>query len=109
MNMWDASNKLLNRVEFNELRMPERLDLFFVDSEFVPLIVQNCLRSTFTLPRSDPKANKNKNFELMRLKYDYSHACDSIAFGDIINRSIRKNQDWKLMPIYGYLSSVFPT
>lgn len=51
----------------------------------------------------------NKDYELIRMKWDFSHACNSIAFGDILNRSIRRNQDWKMMPIYGYVSSVFPT
>ena len=73
------------------------------------MIVQNCLKNSFNFPKFDPKYNKNKNHDLRRIKFDFSHACDSISFGDILNRSIRRNQDWKMMPIYGYLSSVFPT
>ncbi len=39
INHLDASRKLLNRAEFNRMRIQERNDCFFVDSDMVPLMV----------------------------------------------------------------------
>lgn len=89
--------------------MKERLNLFFVDSEFIPLIVQNCLRNSFQFPKVEAKSKDLKNKQIFELRQKFSLACDYIEIGDILNRSIRKYQNWKLSPLSGLFSSVFPT
>lgn len=49
------------------------------------------------------------------LKYDYNYddivrmskAADCMAQGDLLNRSIKRKQNWALMPAYGYYSFLY--
>lgn len=43
INHFDAVRRLLNRSEFSSMRISERTDCFFVDSDLVPIMVQENL------------------------------------------------------------------
>ncbi len=43
---FDATRKLLNRVSLNNMTLRDKLDCFFIDSDFVPIMVyENYLSS----------------------------------------------------------------
>jgi replication factor C subunit 1 len=72
------------------------MDLFFIDYDLVPLLVQeNYLSSA------------EKTGDLEQLKRIH-RAADSIARGDIANLLIRKDQNWKLLDTFGFNSSLYP-
>ena len=100
INNFDAAFRLLNtgKQEFHQ-KYPlyrNKLDLFFIDHEFVPLLVQECylgsMQHNDTLDDIEAMAN----------------ASDMISLGDEVNIQIRMNQNWALLPDYGTLSSVAP-
>ena len=46
INHFDAARKLLNRTEFGRMKIQERTDCFFIDSDMVPLMIhENILNS----------------------------------------------------------------
>lgn len=58
MNHFEASKKLLNRSMFNTLNIRERVNIAFVDSDFVPLMChENYLSS------AKKKGNKLEDFQ----------------------------------------------
>jgi hypothetical protein len=74
----------------------QKLDLFFIDHEFVPLLIQEGYLGSFKERKSD------RDLEIM------AEAADMISIGDCINVQIRKNMNWALLPNYGTMSSVGP-
>jgi hypothetical protein len=36
-------------------------------------------------------------------------AANSIAFSDLLSKSIRVNGNWNLLPLMGFTSSIYPT
>jgi hypothetical protein len=100
INNFDAAHKLLNCGEISlDTKYPffrQKLDLFFIDHEFVPLLIQEGYLGSF----KDRKSNRD--LELM------AEAADMISIGDCINVQIRKNMNWALLPNYGTMSSIGP-
>lgn len=73
------------------MSLNDRLDLFFVDYDLIPLLVQQNYPKCFT-----PK--------------EINGACKSAAFisqADCVSRAIRSEQNWSLLPEYGLLGTVF--
>jgi replication factor C subunit 1 len=98
MNHFEAARKLLNRGAFRGLKIRERVNLSFVDSDMVPLLCQeNYLAS----------ASKNTNKSLESWK-NIVQATESFVIGDMIDKSIRKEQKWSLMPCSMFMSCVYP-
>lgn len=75
-----------------------RNSLVFVDSEFVPLLVHENLYTSVL--RKETTADDLRSL---------AQATEAIADSDVVNRAIRGNQEWALMPGYAFLSSVYPT
>lgn len=74
----------------------QKLDLFFIDYEMIPLLVQeNYLNSMGD--RQTPADIEN-----------LADAADFISIGDCINRQVRTNQDWSLLPNFGVCSTIAP-
>ena len=40
MNHFEAAKKLMNRTQFRSMKITERVDLTYVDSDMVPLMIQ---------------------------------------------------------------------
>ena len=97
MNHFEASKKLMNRPIFQKMKIQERIDLGFVDSDFVPLMCQENYLSS---------CKRNLNYQDFR---NLVKATDSLVSGDIITKKIRKNQEFTLMPNQMFMECVYPT
>lgn len=100
INNFDAAHRLLNHGAKNlherYPRFRDKLDLFFIDHEWVPLLIQdNYLNS---MDRRDSL----QDIEAM------ATASEFISLGDCLNRQVRVNMDWSLLPNYGVCSSIAP-
>ena len=91
---FDASAKLLDSYQLKGTTYKDKMDLFFIDTDMVPLLVyENYLTAIAT----DRYAVKKM-----------AQAMDSIALSDTFNRKIRANNEWTLMPCYGQLGCIEP-
>jgi len=98
INNFDAGYKLLNDKVLTE-KYPtfrQKMDLFFIDYDFVPLIVQDSYLNAMG------DRNDIRSLEAM------AEASDFISQGDQISKQIRTNQEWSLLPNMGFASSVAP-
>ncbi|CAK60343.1 unnamed protein product (macronuclear) [Paramecium tetraurelia] len=91
-NTFNAAVSLLNRNQRIQMSLRDMLDMFFLDYDLIPLIIQD----NYILSNHQDINNVAKAAEL-------------IAEGDIISKKIRKEQQWSLMPSFGFLSSVYPS
>ena len=102
INNYDAASKLLDcgnpMFDKNYPTFRNKLDLFFIDHEFVPLLVQESYLNAF-----------NDGADSMRDLEKMATASEMMSVGDLANIQIRQNQAWSLLPNYGVLSSVAPT
>jgi hypothetical protein len=87
---WDVVPKLFGSVF--EQPLSNRLDYYFVDTNLVPLMVQEAY---LKIPNSTP---------LQKV----AHAADIISVADTVERLVYRDQKWELQPLHGFLSSVFP-
>ena len=97
---FDAAYRLLNCGE-NPLdekfpRFRDKLDLFFIDYEFIPLLVQ------------DGYLNAMKDRNSLEDLNKMADASEMISLSDTMNVSIRKEQNWSLLPNFGTFSSIAP-
>lgn len=94
---FDAGTKLMRKQEFDKLTFRERMNLFFVDYSLIPLLFhENYLDTVHDV--------KNQNNTLKNMV----KASNSIAEGDVINKHIRTNMEWKLLDAYGFKSTLYP-
>ncbi|CAG9332418.1 unnamed protein product [Blepharisma stoltei] len=91
---FDAAAKLLNNHETRAMSHKQKIDLFFVDFDLIPLLIQENYLSA--IPQNSQTIENMAN------------AADSIAFGDLINKQIRTNNDWTLLPQLGQASAIEP-
>jgi hypothetical protein len=96
INHFDAVKRLLNRSEFNRMRIGERTDCFFVDSDMVPLMIQENLLSS----ARKTSLSQNEFHSLVQ-------GVKGMVIGDLLDRTIRKEQEWGLMPSYGFMTCVY--
>lgn len=75
----------------------DKQDLFFIDYDLVPTIVQENYLSSM-------QNYKNELEDIERM----ADAADFISQGDLLNLQIRQNQNWALLPDYGTMSTVAP-
>jgi replication factor C subunit 1 len=101
INNFDAAAKLLDcgNPSFDQkyTTFRQKLDLFFIDHEFVPLLIQESYLNCF-----DEGAGSMADLHTM------AEASEMMSVGDLCNIQIRMNQNWNLLPNYGVLSSVAP-
>eukprot|EP00170_Pyropia_yezoensis_P007497 contig_30748_g7520 len=71
----------------------DRLDDFFLDSDLMPLFVQE------NYPNASGAAGR---------PHLLAAAADSISEGDLVNQIVRSEQRWDLMPASGILSAIRP-
>ncbi|CAD8135885.1 unnamed protein product [Paramecium octaurelia] len=91
-NTFNAALSLLNRNQRRQMSLRDMLDMFFLDYDLIPLIIQD----SYILSH-----HQDIN--------DVAKAAELIAEGDIISKKIRRDQQWSLMPSFGFLSSVYPS
>ncbi|GFR43759.1 hypothetical protein Agub_g4871 [Astrephomene gubernaculifera] len=80
------------------LSMGERMELVFADSDLVPLLVQENYINHRPTIAPDPAS---------RLRA-IAKAADSISFGDVVNNTLRRSQNWGLMPFAAVMSCLLP-
>ena len=72
------------------------MDLFFIDYDLIPLLIQeNYLGSM---------GDKKSLGDIENM----ANASEFISLGDTLNRQVRKNQDWSLLPNLGFASAIAP-
>ena len=106
LNNFDAASKLLNLGDSkNSTKYAlyrSKIDLFFIDHEFVPLLVQeNYLNAQMSA------SNRRRQDELGELEA-IAEASDCISYGELVSNKIRRDMVWSLLPDYGTLSAVAP-
>ena len=73
------------------------MDLFFIDYDWIPILMQeNYLKAM---------EGRNQIQDVMRM----ADAAECMSLGDEMNRNLRTNQNWSLLPDIGLLSSVAPS
>ncbi len=96
LNPFEAAAKLLNRRDNQNMKFSEKLNMFFVDFDMVPLIIHENYLSTYGATRSPDDVQK------------MAESADYISLGDCIDRTVRSEGAWELLPNQGIFSSVAP-
>lgn len=100
INNFDAAHRLLNHGAVSlDAKYPlfrDKLDLFFVDFEWVPLLVQEAYLHAME------RRNSLEDIEAM------ADAAEYISMGDTCNSQLRTNMAWSLLPNVGIMSSIAP-
>lgn len=91
---FDAAHKLLNYTN-QKMSFRDKVDLFFIDYDLIPLLVQENYLSCY-------KNAKTKREEVASI----AMASEYISMGDIIEKRIRSRQDWTLLGEKGIMSAV---
>ncbi|KAF2017071.1 DNA replication factor C, large subunit [Aaosphaeria arxii CBS 175.79] len=105
---WDITSKILGGGMFaasSKATLNEKIELYFNDHEFSPLMLQENYLGTNPI-RASSYAGKEHNLKLLELT---SEAADSISDGDLVDRMIHGSQQhWSLMPTHAVFSFVRP-
>ena len=97
MSPFTATGRLFEPAS-NQLSLNQLQDLAFVDSDLIPLFVQeNYLNYV-------PNGCSNDQQKLFRMV----KAADMISDGDLTNKLVRMEQKWNLMPLANILGCVYP-
>lgn len=104
---WDIAHKLLGGSMFHESSkstLNDKIELYFNDHEFTPLMIQENYLST--KPQRVSSSGRAARLEALRL---VDQAAESISDGDLVDRMIHgSQQQWSLMPTHAVFSSVRP-
>lgn len=105
---FEAVHQLLSGPGYSKMSMNQKIDMYFIDSGLMPLMVQeNYLKCRATTPRTvvDPVyGSASANF--MTLAWA---AADSISKSDSVDSLIRGyNQEWSLAPLHAIHTCVRP-
>lgn len=93
---WDVLRKVFSAEEHKVMSIHDKSDLFFHDYSLAPLFVQeNYLLVVPNVPRNE-------------LPERIAQCAESLALGDMVERSIRSNNAWSLLPTQACYSSVIP-
>ena len=95
INSFEAASKLLRRNDQRNLTQKQKMDLFFIDYDLVPLLIHENYIAAM---------GQNDKDSIHRM----ADAADSIAFSDVLNRKVRIEGEWSLLQQYGQASSIEP-
>lgn len=93
INHFDGVTKLLTRAAFSKMNFRDKLNMFFLDYDLVPLLVHENYLSCF----------KDKTPQTLEKIYK---SADHISFSDILDKKIRTQNNWNLLQDKGIHSSV---
>lgn len=97
---FDVVRKILSSSEGGaSMNLNEKAALFFHDYNMVPLFVQD---NYLNIQPLEAKGDRQRHLLLV------SEAAESISYGDLIERQIRQNGSWSLLPMQAFFSSVLP-
>ena len=83
----------------------QKIDLFFIDYDLIPLLIQENYLSSI---RKDDYSNKKNDTDISNSLEKLAQAASSIAQGDIISKVIRNQGEWGLLPNFGLASAIYP-
>nr|CAG4641095.1 EOG090X0AVC [Eulimnadia texana] len=96
---WDVVRKVFSAEEHKNMSLQDKSNLFFQDYSFGPLFVQE----NYLLVQ--PHAAQGDRFKTMDL---ISKTAESISQTDLIERTIRSQNAWSLLPAEAVFASVVP-
>ncbi|KAI5711611.1 hypothetical protein M8J75_001812 [Diaphorina citri] len=97
---WDVLRKVFSAEEQKTMSIFDKSDLFFHDYQVAPLFVhENYLSVT---PHNFDKNKKSAKMVL------FAKAAESLSRGDLVEKQIRQNSSWSLLPTQAMFSSVLP-
>lgn len=100
LSNFDAATAFLNRQKLAKLSRSEMMNMFFIDYNLIPLLIQeNYLNSMREYKSKRPRV---QSLEAM------AKAADYISTGDVINHKIRSSMNWKLLPDMALYSTILP-
>ncbi|KAM7364266.1 germ line transcription factor 1 [Cochliomyia hominivorax] len=96
MGPWEVVRKVFSAEEHKNMSFNDKCDLFFHDYSLAPLFVQ---QNYLIVSPSGPKAEVSRKVAL---------TADSLSLGDLVDKQIRSNSAWALLPTQAVFSSVMP-
>lgn len=93
---WEVIRKVFSPDDHKTMSLNDKSDLFFYDYSIAPLFVQE------NYLHVKPKGDKLEVLERV------AKTADSLSIGDNVDRKIRSNQAWSLLPTQAVFSSVLP-
>ncbi|XP_068084538.1 replication factor C subunit 1 isoform X2 [Anabrus simplex] len=99
MGPWDVLKKVFSAEDHKTMSIFDKSDLFFYDYSLSPLFVQENYLSVVPI---HAEGKILKTLDLV------AKAADSISMGDVVDRAIRNNNAWSLLPVQAMFSSVLP-
>lgn len=93
---WDVVRKVFSAEEHKNMTFENKSDLFFHDYSLGPLFVQQNYLSVSTY---------GSQCEVME---KIAMAADALSLGDMVEKKIRTNSSWHLLPTQAVFSSVMP-
>ncbi|XP_061394264.1 replication factor C subunit 1 [Musca vetustissima] len=96
MGPWDVVRKVFSADEHKNMTFYDKCDLFFHDYSLAPLFVQ---QNYLIVSPAGPKS------EVIR---KVANTADSLSLGDLVDKKIRSNSAWALLPTQAIFSSVMP-
>lgn len=100
MGAFDAVRKLLSGNESSKMNLSEKSDMFFCDYSMMPLFVQE---NYALVDPGQSRGNLKKTLSLL------SKTADSICDGDLVEKLIRQNGHWSMLPMQAMMSCVIPS
>ncbi|CAH1774477.1 unnamed protein product [Owenia fusiformis] len=96
---FEVCRKVFSNQDHQSMSLNDKSDLFFHDYNIAPLFVQeNYITANAFAARGDIK----KQLDLL------SKTADSIASGDLVDKKIRNEQAWSMLPLQAMFASVLP-
>ncbi|XP_068153562.1 replication factor C subunit 1 [Drosophila tropicalis] len=93
---WEVVRKVFTQEEHKHMNLNDKCDLFFHDYSMGPLFVQhNYLQVT-------PQGNRDTYMAKV------AATADALSLGDLVEKRIRANSAWSLLPTQAIFSSVLP-
>ncbi|EDW15931.1 replication factor C subunit 1 [Drosophila mojavensis] len=93
---WEVVRKVFAAEEHKHMSIFDKCDLFFHDYSMAPLFVQqNYLQVT-------PQGNRNEILSKV------AATADALSLGDMVDKRIRANSAWSLLPTQAVFSSLLP-
>lgn len=105
---FDACQKLLNVDEARKRNLLDRIDIFYLDDDLVPMLVhQNYLTS---LDKDHTRSTRNTKTEEGQLSETLrcAKAAELIALGDTMSTKVLQTQDYSLQPHIASISTAHP-
>ncbi|XP_002095995.3 replication factor C subunit 1 [Drosophila yakuba] len=93
---WEVVRKVFTADEHKHMTLADKSDLFFHDYSLAPLFVQQNFLQVL------PQGNKKD------LLAKVATTADALSLGDLVDKRIRANSAWSLLPTQAFFSSVLP-